>query len=392
MHSIGIKKLYLLASLICFSPVHANVQKLENYNYLGEFSMEQAKTALQKNPPLDTLELGYNLNLYKINYKTPSPDGSMAIASGLVAMPIVPEKSVAVMSYLHSTVAARYNVPSSNNENYYIYLATFGSSGGYMVVMPDYIGLGDNTSPVHPYAHSDTLASSSIDMIIAAKELANALNYPINDKLFLGGYSEGGLTTMATYDVLLKNHKDIPITAAAAGSAPYDWLETMHFISKTPGPRSSFQLAYFAYTMQTYFHYWSGLDVIFKKPFDTDIPALIDGYHELTDILELIPQDPYQLFQSEFYYGLTHGTDPNTDTFNKNFNHYNITATSPLLLLGSKGDHFLPFHGAEIAYEALKNKSDKVYIKSVSDVLDHIEAVPSVLKEELAFFKLYESQ
>nr|WP_232051900.1 alpha/beta hydrolase [Aquicella siphonis] len=382
---------FCLLTFLSVSAVFAQHSRLVNYTYIGEFTTDTARLALQKMPPLDTLEPVYTLDLYKIQYKTPAPNGMTARASGLVAMPALPMNKVSIVSFHHGTRVARSDAPSSNKATNYIYPAVFASSGGYMLVMPDYLGLGDSDLPLHPYVHSETLASSSIDMLIAAKELAAVLHYPINDKLFLAGYSEGGFTTMVTYEALLKNHKELPVTAAAPGSAPYDWNETLRFITQQPGPRASLYLAYFFYSMQTYFHYWNGLDVIFKAPYNTLVPLLFDGLHEGSEILQALPSDPRHMLQEAFLDSMINGSDPNIKNLISNFNHYDFKSTSPLLLVGTKGDHNVPYHGAEIAYQQLKSKSDMVYIKHVSDVLDHVQAAPFVLKEQLEFFKRYEN-
>lgn len=370
--------------------IFATNNKLVDFVYLGEFSQDKAKYILQKMPPLNTFETHYSLSLYKIHYQTPAPSGKKNIASGLVAMPISPQKKVGIVSFQHGTQVTRSDAPSSMHENNYIYPALYGSSGGYMVVMPDYHGLGDSDLELHPYVQADTLASSSIDMLIAAKELAISLNYPINDTLFLAGYSEGGYSTIVMYEALLKNHKEIKVTAVAAGSAPYDWDETLRFITGDPGPRATLYLAYFFYSMQTYHHYWTGLDEIFSQPYNTLIPTLFDGYHDRLEILQSLPHDPSQIFTKSFYDSILHGTNPFYEQLKMNFNHYDFTSTSPLLLVGTKGDHNVPYHGAEIAYQVLKSRSDIVYIKHVSEVLDHIQAFPLIAKEQLEFFKKYE--
>ncbi|MDP1602838.1 MAG: alpha/beta hydrolase [Legionella sp.] len=365
-------------------------EKLMNYTYLGQLSTDEAQTVLQKMPPLDSLQANYPLTLYKINYQTLAPNGDTTIASGLVAMPVLPQKSASIVSYQHGTRVTRDDVPSRNNERNYVYLATFGSYGGNMVVMPDYLGLGDNDLSVHPYVVAESLANSSIDMLIAAKELAKALKFPVNETLYLAGYSEGGFSTMVMYEELLKNHPDLPVTAAAPGSAPYDWHETIPFITLKPGPRATLYLAYFFYSCQTYNNYWTGMDEIFTKPYDTLIPVLFDGYHLIAEIQQALPLDPQLIFQPAFFESLINDTDRNLDQLQKNFNHYDFIASSPLLLVGTKGDNDVPYEGAEIAYNVLKSKSDNVYIKHVSDVLDHVEALPFVLKEQLEFFKHYQ--
>lgn len=377
---------------ICFlytSILYAQNKKLESYIYMGEFTKEKAELVLEQFPPLDKLKPTHAVDLYKIKYKTTSFNGDTTIASGLVAMPINPKNSIAILCNFHGTRVTHDDAPSSFNANYYIYPSLFSNTGNYMLVMPDYLGMGDNELSLHPYVQAETLASSSIDMLIAAKELANVLHYPINNNLYLTGYSEGGFTTMVTYDAILKNHKDIHVTAVSAGSAPYDWLETTRFISHYPGPRATLYLAYFLYAMQTYHQYWEGLDVIFKKPYDTLIPTLFDGKHILNEILEALPAEPREIMRDDFYDSIINGTNSKTEQLVKNMNHYYFKSTAPLLLIGTKGDLDLPFHGAEIAYQELKNRSDLVYIKSVSDVLDHVQAAPLIMKEQLEFFQQY---
>lgn len=371
---------------------NASSSKLVSYEYIGILDRATATQAVKNIPPLNSLEMKYDLRLYKIHYYTLTPNMKLTIASGLVALPIEHVMPVGIVNYYHGTRINRDDVPTQHAERYYPYLATFGNSGGYMVVMPDYLGLGDNDLLLHPYVDATTLANSGIDMFIASKEFTQRMNYTINDEVFLTGYSEGGFTTIATYDAILKYHPEINITAVAPGSAPYDWSETMRFIILNSGPRSSAYLAYFFYSMQTYYHYWSNLSVIFQKPYDTLVPALYDGHHVNDDILQALPQNPRDLLQPEFLRNITEGLDPHTKDLEINMNHYYFTAKSPLLLVGTKGDADVPYHSAEIAYSELSKKSNQVFIKSVSDTLDHIQANPYVTKEQLLFFQGFSNQ
>lgn len=365
-------------------------QTLVQYVSMGEFSKKTARVALNKMPPLDTLDVHHKLQLYKILYRTPAPDGSLTIASGLVAMPVSPTTQVGIVSYQHGTRFERNDVPSRNNEKNYMYLAALGSSAGYMIVMPDYLGLGDNELPIHPYVQSDTLASSSVDMLIAAKELAHTLNYPISEKLFLAGYSEGGFSTNVMFELLVNQYPDLPVTAVASGSAPYDWDETMRFIMLDPGPRATAYLAYFFYTLQTYRHYWADFSELFVPPYNTLIPVLLDGNHTASEILQALPLNPQMIMQPAFFSGIINQTDEHLEILKANFNHYDFVPNAPFLMIGTKGDRDVPYHGAETAYDIFRQKSDQVFIKSISDTLDHIQAHPYVLKEQVEFFRQFE--
>ncbi|CEG58637.1 alpha/beta hydrolase family protein [Legionella fallonii] len=387
----------IFIALCCFlnSFVYAQTttscdKTLVDYVYLGELSKDTARLVLKKTPPLDTLEINYDVNFYKITYKTPAPDGHMTVASGVVAAPIVLEGTVGIVSYQHGTRFNRDDVPSKKIEKNYTNPAVFASHGGYFTVMPDYLGLGDNELSLHPYMQYETLASSSIDMLIAAKELAEMLHYPLNDRLFLTGYSEGGFSTLVMFESLATKYADLPITAVALGSAPYDWEETMKFIMTEPGPRASAYLAYFFYSLQAYKSYWTDLSQIFTSPYNILIPELFDGYHSNQEILDTLPQYPMLIFQAEFFNAILNHSESNSGLLKEYFNHYHFSPTAPLLIVGTKGDRDVPYHGAEIAYDNFIQFSDSVFIKSVSDVLDHSGAAPYILKEQLMFFKKYD--
>lgn len=360
---------------------------LHSYTYLGIFSKEIAEVALKKMPPLDVLIPHYSLDLYKIYYVTHTPDGHLTKASGLVAFPIHPNKPVGMVSYQHGTKATRTEAPSTNLEVNAVYPALFASHGGYVISMPDYLGLGDSELALHPYVQADTLADSSIDMLLAAKELARKLHYPITDDLFLAGYSEGGYATRVMYEAMLKNYPEIKINAVASGSSPYDFDEVMNFIINKPGPRATAYLAYFFYSLQFYRHYWSGLEEIYQKPYDTLVPLIFDGSHLFPEIIAALPQNPRDLLNHVFVERILSGTDAHSKELAENMNHDDFQATVPFLIVGTQGDGDVPFEGALKFYTKMKKKSDLVYLLSVSNVLDHVAAHPYVLQEMMNFFK-----
>ncbi|MCW8445503.1 alpha/beta hydrolase [Fluoribacter gormanii] len=356
------------------------------YNYLGTFSKEMAQMALKKMPPLDALEADYDVTLYKISYKTPAPDGHITTASGLVAVPLINGR-LGIVSYQHGTRFNHEDAPSRMKEGDAVYPALFSSHGGYLTVMPDYLGFGDNELPLHPYVQYETLASSSLNMLLAAKELAKIIKIDLNDQLYIGGYSEGGFSSLVLFELLATQYSDIPVTAVALGSAPYDWNETMQFIMRNPGPRATAYLAYFFYSLQTYKNYWTDLNQLFVSPYNATIPELFDGHHSTKEILNALPQNPALIFQPAFFDGILNHTEDNSEKLKNYFNHYRFSPTAPLLLVGTKGDRDVPYHGAEMAYEQFKKSGSAVFIQSVSDTLDHRDAGPYVFYEMLQFFK-----
>ncbi|WP_392538242.1 alpha/beta hydrolase family protein [Legionella sp. 227] len=361
---------------------------LVSYTDLGTLSKEAAQTILKKMPPLDVLEASYDVTLYKINYKTSAPDGHMTVASGLMAVPSV-TADVGIVSYQHGTRFNHEDAPSRMKESDSIYPALFASHGGYLTVLPDYLGFGDNELMLHPYVQYETLASSSVNMLLAAKELAKIINIKVNEQLYVGGYSEGGFSSLVLFELLTKQYPNIPVTAVALGSAPYDWDETMKFIMLDPGPRATAYLAYFFFSLQTYKNYWTDLNQIFVSPYNAIVPELFDGLHSSKEILNALPKNPALIFQQEFFNAILEHTDGNSENLRNYFNHYDFSPTAPLLLVGTKGDKDVPYHGAELAYDQFTKYSSAVYIQSVSDTLDHRDAAPYVFYEMLQFFKRF---
>jgi hypothetical protein len=124
----------------------------------GSFAM-MAQTYLVSVTPLDTTSKIYinffangraqfDVANYKVVYNTVDTDGSPAIASGLLCIPLANCNNLGLVSYAHGTVLRRNDVPSRNN-----FESTIGkvfASTGYIATMPDYLGLGDNPG-IHPY-------------------------------------------------------------------------------------------------------------------------------------------------------------------------------------------------------------------------------------------------
>ncbi|CAM2851405.1 secreted protein [Legionella steigerwaltii] len=383
---------YFFLSINAYSQSQKSHQEiLVSYTDLGTFPKEVAQISLKKMPPLDVLTANYDVTLYKIVYKTPAPDGHMTIASGLVAVPSVPGDK-GIVSYQHGTRFNHEDAPSRMNEGDAIYPALFASHGGYLTVMPDYLGFGDSELILHPYVQHETLASSSVNMLLAAKELAKIIHIKVNDKLYIGGYSEGGFSSLVMFELLVKQYPNIPVTAVALGSAPYDWDETMKFVMLEPGPRATAYLAYFFYSLQTYKNYWTDLNQIFVSPYNAIVPEVFDGFHSSKEILKALPQNPALIFQYEFFNAILDHTDGNSEELKNYFNHYDFSPTAPLLLVGTKGDKDVPYRGAELAYDQFTKYSSAVFIQSVSDTLDHRDAAPFVFYEMLKFFKRSHSE
>jgi hypothetical protein len=143
-----------------------------------------------------------SINLYRVIYNTVGQFGESEMVSGGVYIPVMPQHKIkGVILFFHPTFFAKSSVSSYNpHGRLNSSLAAIFASNGYIVVYPDYIGMGYNKNKVHPYAvYPQVNAADGLSMLAAFKELSGKLNLGFNKKplpLFLTGYSEGSAYTL----------------------------------------------------------------------------------------------------------------------------------------------------------------------------------------------------
>jgi hypothetical protein len=168
------------------------------------------------NNPIANNALGIKqVDAVKVDYTAINIDQTPVTVSGGIAVPqIAPAQIKGLILYFHGTTTQRTNVPSefapiSPNSSYTdgTLLAAVWASQGYIVVMPDYIGLGDDTTHAHPYVvYPNQNAQSGLAMVLAARTLL-AKSYQVNGALplFITGYSEGGAYALEAGHLMQNN-------------------------------------------------------------------------------------------------------------------------------------------------------------------------------------------
>ncbi len=165
--------------------------------------------------PIANNSLGIKtVDAIKIDYTAVNIDQSAVTVSGGIAVPeVAPASLKGIILYFHGTTTQRTNVPSNftapANSSYTdgILLAAVWASQGYVVVMPDYIGLGDDTTHPHPYVvYPSQNAQSGLAMVKAARSLL-AGSYQITGTLplYITGYSEGGAYALEAAHLMQDN-------------------------------------------------------------------------------------------------------------------------------------------------------------------------------------------
>ena len=138
-----------------------------------------------------------------------------------------------MLSYQHGTVYGKEEVPSFPEQSPETQLAIAQFAGqGYVVIGADYFGMGDSTEP-EGYAVKASHQQACTDMLAAAKAVLGDLKIETAN-LYLAGWSQGGLVTMAFLEKLEAD--GVEVTAAATASAPRStssWRSTAS--STSPG-------------------------------------------------------------------------------------------------------------------------------------------------------------
>lgn len=302
----------------------------------------------------DSINYQYPIELYKIKYETITPQGEETVASGLVVVPKNTSATLPLVSFNHGTELNKLTVPSRLVYNSGFEVGMMFATEGYAVCIPDYLGLGDGTG-LHPYMHAKSEASSTIDMIRAAKEFCNQKSIKLNEQLFLVGYSQGGHASMATHKEIEANFAgEFTVTANASLAGPYDVSGIMSEIlfKKEAFPSPVF-LPYVLFAYNDVYSIYSNISSILKSPYNSTLLPFFDGTHKNTvnDVNNAMPSIPSDILTDEEYLNLKNNT--NVKFFNalKENDLYNWTPIAPIQMCHCDGDITVPMGNSEKALQ-----------------------------------------
>jgi len=207
--SVGLDSFY--AQLICnqltSQECAANIANLDVPEF-GNFNLNAN--------PIGNNPLGIEaIDAVKIDYGAINVDGSPVTVSGGIEIPEIAHRRLkGIILYFHGTTVQRSNVPSTFTPTDTIagytdsiLMAAVWASQGYIVVMPDYIGLGDDLAHVHPYViYPRENAQSGMAMLKAARAyLRSAYKIKRRLPLLITGYSEGGAYALRAAHLMQAN-------------------------------------------------------------------------------------------------------------------------------------------------------------------------------------------
>ncbi len=329
-----------------------NFENIISYELIETITADEVKARFGNNTFISDIA-NFDVEAYKITYSTPNYDGTMVEASGLVLIPEVPG-SVKLTSFQHSTLAKDANpqidqehrAPSYlSSESAEIYLsAVLYASNGYLISAADYIGYGSTKDMFHPYEHAQTAATTSFDMLVATKELAEFLEVSLTDDLFLMGYSQGGNSTMALHKYIEENYlEEYPITRSAMGAGAYHKTAVGDYIFNFEG-EIGLSLSLYLWVLDSYDRIYTqkGLAYYLNEPYATEV--LENGYYAISST------NPEIVFTEEFIKEIN---DPSSD-FSAALADNDIhdwRAEAPIKLFHSRDDNLVPYFNSVDAFE-----------------------------------------
>lgn len=360
-------------------------EQLESLSALEIYGLLYAY--FQGPPPIT---ITYGVDIHRITYETFDHRGVSAVASGALAVPTgagVP--SVPFVSYQHGTQFLRTDAPSNKTAGDQA-LGVIMGTDGYAVALPDFLGLGTNSPPRHPYVHARSEAVACVDMMRASRTfISNNTTLNLNGKLFLMGYSQGGHATLALQKELEQNHAaEFPITASAPMAGPHDLSGTMAdaLLSDTPYSDPEY-LAYMLFGYNGVYGFFGSASEILKTPYDTNLPPLLDGAHSSSEVGDAMPPVPKQIFKDTYLSAFESDTNHPFRVALRANDTYRWTPQAKTRLYHCAGDTVVPQANSLIAYSNFVARgAANVSFQDPSPGSDHSDGIRPCFEAAKAWF------
>ncbi|MFG2006943.1 alpha/beta hydrolase family protein [Spirillospora sp. NPDC048911] len=252
------------------------------------------------------------VDTYRVVYRTISARGRATTASGVVSLPSRKTKSpLRAVSFTHGTHAAKNIAGSVAGDGQSRVAAVYYAGAGYAGVAPDYLGLGLGPG-FHPYGHAASEASASLDMLRAARAVAESHGRRLRREVFVTGFSQGGQAAMALGRELQRGaDRYLRLGALAPVSGPYDVRRAQIPESFRPGTTlnaktSVFYTAYLMVTWHRLYGLYDSPSEVFQAPYDGTVEKLFDGSGDFEEIGPHLPDSLDALLTPRFRQRLLH--------------------------------------------------------------------------------------
>jgi pimeloyl-ACP methyl ester carboxylesterase len=239
---------------------------------------------------VEGVSVPHAVDTYRVLYPVTRENGEREQASGLLALPR-DARPKRIVSFQHGTTTSREAVPSRLDVTGVAASILFAGNG-YMLLAPDYLGLGDSPG-VHTHYIAADHARAVTGLLAAARQLPMAPDAPV----FLSGFSQGGHVSLAAMRAIEAGGGEI---AAAAPVATAIDIRNISLPAALEGGARSHSL-YLAYIVWGYAHYYGEpLTSVLTPEYAAKVEELYGTPHSPQEILDGLPADPREMFTAEF--------------------------------------------------------------------------------------------
>ncbi len=233
--------------------------------------------------------------IVSMDYRTVAADGATpALASGAVMIPGGPScpGPYPLVAYSRGTDLDQTRSMATPGDDEASLVAALLAGQGFIVAATDYLGYARSDQPFHPYLHAASAATSNVDALRAARELASQRDVALDGRVFVTGYSQGGHASMATQKLMEASlGGEFTLVGAGHMSGPYDLAgSVMTSVERLPvGELGSTYYVPFAVTsfQRLYGNLYASPSEFFESPYDQTVETLFPGPAgtELEDLL-----------------------------------------------------------------------------------------------------------
>ncbi len=342
---------------------------------------------IQNGFPVGLLPTPYEVDVHRVVYNTPDVHGQPTTASGLICLPSQDTCAIPMMAYLHGTKVRR-------TETFYFlegewFLGVITAASGYAMCLPDYLGLGAGPG-IHPYQHAHSEATASVDILRSCRIICEQESKPLNDQLFLIGYSQGGHSVLATHRMIQEELSDeFVVTASAPGSGPYDMTGAQLDMVSSFEPYS--QPGYLPFLIQSYQYVYGNLydsiQQIYVPPYDVTLPPLLDGSVGMGEINQAMPSVPRDIFQQDYQDAFFSDTLHPAYLALKDNDVYQWVPEAPVLFNYCRNDEEVSYLNTLVASSYMTNQGAlNIDVIERDTVIGHFAcAEPSIIFSKLWF-------
>jgi pimeloyl-ACP methyl ester carboxylesterase len=319
-----------------------------------------------------------DVDFYKINYPSTGIHGEAITLSAALSIPSGPGCTgpYPLIAKAHGTRTLKNH--TETNITHAIVDHAFFASHSYVVVSPDFLGLGSSDYSYHPYLHRDSEAQSMIDAIRAARTVIKDLDdeTELSGKVMLIGYSQGGHAALATQRAIEQDYsEEFNLVASAPMAGPYK-LEESFISGINPNINNVAGGVLFSYALQSYQNIYGNMyndlnDVFlpqYTDPVSSNFPGDV-GVFELI-LSDLFPTDTSLYLQTPYLNNFRDNADhPLRIALRENEVLDNFVPKTPTMLCASSADGTVPFSNTDKAAQYFQSVGVTVPVIDVASLV-----------------------